>query len=284
MGQDELKQKLSETETLGADDANVARVLGGLHRAEAPKDFDFHLRARIANGAPVETARPILFPILKYAVPLCLVLLIGGFVAFSGYFTSENGASPAIAESPRTTEAVPERAVVERDTKDSNFEKTQVESANPQLPKQEEIVSDARKTSDAATNAVPPANKRSGYRTVDRGQGGRVKTINPPGINPDGTVHTSLPDTTTKTEVSTREVLKMLGVDADVMDDVWRVKAVNAGSSASRAGIQNGDIIQEINDRKVGKTIEFTGQFSGSSVTVLRGEKPLRIDLTKKQP
>lgn len=281
MGQDELRQKLSETEALGADDANIARMLGRLPRANAPKDFDLYLRSRIANGAPAETARPILFPVLKYAVPLGLILAISGFIIFGGYLTPEDGTPPAIAESPRTTETIPERAVVQGDTKDVNFAKTQVGGENPQPPKREEIASDVRKTS----NLTSAPKEQSSHGSVDRALSSANRSRFPRGINPEYLVREPAPNAmNTKVEIATREVLKMLGVDADIVDDAWHVKAVNAGSSASRAGIQIGDIIREINDRKAGRTIEFTGQFAGSSITVLRNERPIRIDLLKKQP
>ena len=35
----------------------IGRLIGGLKRVEAPKDFDFHVRARIAKGRPVERTR-----------------------------------------------------------------------------------------------------------------------------------------------------------------------------------------------------------------------------------
>ncbi len=35
----------------------IHRLLGTLKRVEAPKDFDFHVRARIAKSRPVEERR-----------------------------------------------------------------------------------------------------------------------------------------------------------------------------------------------------------------------------------
>lgn len=286
MGQDEFKQSLPEKEKPTPDDAKVARMLGGLRRAEAPKDFDFHLKARIAAGSPAEMRRPRFLPVLTYALPLGLLLIITGFVAYSSYFTLDNGVSPVVAESPRSKDAVADRTMSEKGPSIKNdFAKTPVESVNAQPPKREETASGDGRASNSVDGISPAANKRSGGRSADFGQGGRIKTMNPRGFNPDNLVsQASANKMTTKSEISTGEVLKMLGVNADLVEDAWRVKAVNAGSPAERAGVQTGDVILAINDRKIGKTIEFSRQFSGNSVTVLRNEKPVRIDLLKKQP
>ena len=77
MSQENENYRAAETEVLNADEQNVARLLLGLKRVDAPKDFDFHLKARIANATPA-VLRPVrFFPVLKYGVPLALFLLIG---------------------------------------------------------------------------------------------------------------------------------------------------------------------------------------------------------------
>ena len=281
MGQDELEKSLPETETLTTDETKIIQMLSDLRRAEAPKDFDFHLNARIANGSPAVTRRPMLFPALKYALPLGLLLLVGGLIAFSGYFTQLDQLSPLAADTPRSKDTVIDTTVAKGTIRESDFAKTHVESVNPQPSKREETIQ--RMNADSVNVVSPAANKRNGDRSADFGQGGRIRTINPRGINPENVVRTPITNAA-KAELSTGEVLTILGVEADFLENAWHVKAVNEGSHAANAGVQVGDVIQQINDRKVGKTIEFSGQFTGNSVTVLRGEKAVRLDLLQKQP
>ncbi|MEO7673391.1 MAG: hypothetical protein ABIU09_04855 [Pyrinomonadaceae bacterium] len=95
----ENKNKLAgETEILSSDEQNVSRLLSNLKRVDAPKDFDFHLKARIANASPADYQTVRLFPVLKYAFPLALFLLIGGAFILNSSFSGWN--VPAVAELP----------------------------------------------------------------------------------------------------------------------------------------------------------------------------------------
>ena len=66
MNKEPLKNDASE---FGPDNENVSRLLSAMKRIEAPNDFDFKVRSRIAAGRPA--ARPA-FGIpaaIRYAVP-----------------------------------------------------------------------------------------------------------------------------------------------------------------------------------------------------------------------
>ena len=57
----------------------VAELLAALPRVEAPANFNFGVNARIAKGRP---SGRTLFPFLKVAIPLSLLLVIGGLMFF----------------------------------------------------------------------------------------------------------------------------------------------------------------------------------------------------------
>ena len=57
----------------------VRSLLGGLKRVEAPGDFDFRVKARIASGRPAGRPSSWLPALAKLSVPLAVLLLIGGF-------------------------------------------------------------------------------------------------------------------------------------------------------------------------------------------------------------
>src|SRR5688500_18285244 len=84
----------TDKERLNADDARISSLLRGLRRVDAPADFDFKLKARIANASPARTASAGLFPVLKFAAPLLLLLPIVGFFITNGLFSSDQASIP----------------------------------------------------------------------------------------------------------------------------------------------------------------------------------------------
>ena len=81
------------------DERKVAEMLGSLKRVEAPANFEFGVRARIAAGAP--QTRSSLIPFVKLAAPIALVLLVGAFVLFYGSLHSaQDSTGPLVAEGP----------------------------------------------------------------------------------------------------------------------------------------------------------------------------------------
>src|SRR6476661_3968744 len=63
-------------EELDADDAKIVQMLAGLKRVDAPANFEFRLKARIANAAPPTAAVGFLPSIVRYAAPLALVAAV----------------------------------------------------------------------------------------------------------------------------------------------------------------------------------------------------------------
>ena len=86
----EFKNKAEEIETLNADDEKLRQMLGGLKKVGAPKNFDFHLKARIANAKPEDFRKPLLLPWLRYVLPLCVIVLLAGFAIFNLSFSAGN--------------------------------------------------------------------------------------------------------------------------------------------------------------------------------------------------
>src|SRR5580765_4061428 len=68
----------------------VSKLLGGLKRVEAPNNFDFRVKARIADGKPADRATSWLPATIRYAMPLALLLVVGGYFAFNAYYSKKN--------------------------------------------------------------------------------------------------------------------------------------------------------------------------------------------------
>ena len=50
MKSNKLENNLSEREILSADEQKICDLIGRLDQVDCPKDFDFRLKARIANA------------------------------------------------------------------------------------------------------------------------------------------------------------------------------------------------------------------------------------------
>src|SRR5882757_9958101 len=80
------------------EDEPVSKLLGGLKRVEAPNDFDFRVKARIAAGKPADRSASWLPASVRYAVPLVLLVLVGGYIAFNAFYSAKKIDAPAMAE------------------------------------------------------------------------------------------------------------------------------------------------------------------------------------------
>jgi S1-C subfamily serine protease len=71
-------------------------------------------------------------------------------------------------------------------------------------------------------------------------------------------------------KVSAREVLQLIGLDAEFRNDGWHVNKVAENSLAGRSGVRDGDVIEAIDDVKVIGNTTFDSGFNGKNLTVLR--------------
>ncbi len=79
MDQREINNGTSKFDELDAAGGDVAKLLRALPRVDAPENFIFRIKARIAEGSATQSR---LLPFLRLAAPLALVVLVGAFVVF----------------------------------------------------------------------------------------------------------------------------------------------------------------------------------------------------------
>src|SRR5688572_29519198 len=82
-----------------ADEQQISKMLGGLKRVEAPGDFDLRVRGRIAAGKPADKSSWLPVPV-RLAVPLGLLLLVGGYFAFNSFYWTGNVSVPVAEVQP----------------------------------------------------------------------------------------------------------------------------------------------------------------------------------------
>lgn len=98
-------------ESENKDTDAVAGLLGSLPRVEAPNDFDFRVKARIAAGQPAKIAW---FPsVARVAVPLGLVLSVGGYFGYRSNYYQAAATDVATVAKSQTDSTVPTAPAIE---------------------------------------------------------------------------------------------------------------------------------------------------------------------------
>ncbi len=255
------------------DERRVAEMLGSLKRVEAPGDFDVRVRARIAQGRPASSNGQWLPQWARYAVPLALAIAVGGYFAIDRYSrTAESTPAEIVRNETVQTASPPVTAAntVTQPVADNNAANT--------------VIAVNRETASAPKSAVPRPNSD----TDTSGGGSFVEAVRPgkrllpKGIDPNAPQPGRPRDFDADAKIPVTEVLTVIGVRANYRGSNWTVESVVDHSAAGDAGIKPGDVIETINDQKLSEKTAFNGKFVGRSIRVMRGGKPVMIDLVKK--
>jgi hypothetical protein len=249
-------------EILSGDDEKVRQMLGDLKRVDAPKDFDFRLKARIAASGGKDF-EPRLFPALRIAAPLALVLAVLAFFVVSGIYSVDNNSVPQIAGGdipiPNINKDKPREEFVA--VSNSQPENSEQNSGETDKPKDQELA------------ANPDKLKKDAAQAENNGGGSRDSTATEPNVVLPGGFGS-------KTSLKVKAVLQIMGIEAVFSNKKWKVESVAPNSRAMRAGVKTGDTIEAINDVKLpAETININGPFVGNSLTVVRGSEKIAINL-----
>jgi len=262
MGNKDLKIQDPNNERIG-------EMIAGLRRVEAPGDFDFGVRARIAQGRPSTVLGSWLPASVKLALPLALVLVIGGYVGFNAIYSPGNinvpvvaDGQPSIAQPVAVSESQPVAAepVVER--AEVRPEQTEVRPTTNQP---------VRETAAPEIESSQPEGGSVDFgATVPR-------KIYPRGFDPN--VRVTANSRPVERSLGARDIFNIIGIDASYSDGGWKVRSVSAGNLAGRSGVRAGDVIEAVNGQVLGENTAFGSTFSGSSVRVRRDGAILTINL-----
>ena len=272
----------NETETLSADEKRLREMCRTLKKLEAPKDFDFKLKARIAN-AKASDFQPRLVPaLLRYALPALGLILILGLLAYNGGFLSSN--NPMVAGSPvapQTTTNLPQNdAVTSFAPSDSTPDNNTAVSPLPQdSPKPNELAVRQPKKPALEPLRRPKADETGG--STDQSQ------KKAPIITPKNNMPRSVPQNSQDNEASNplpvREVLSQNGINADFENGRWTVKSVTPNSLGDSSGVKQNDVIEEIDNQPVSGATVFNKIVNGKTITVTRNGQKSIIKLRNKQ-
>ena len=233
---------------------DVARLIGTLNRVQAPKDFDFRVKARIAQGRPAERRASWLPVSVRYAMPLVLLLAIGGYFGFRTMYSTDELNVAVAVPSPTTSASQPVSPVSDPVTKQA--EVTQETPSDQVLAgvKTPDASNRITKTVQKTPVTTDTRTEKPGGGSVDMGQS-NAATIRQP-----DEVDDNAPGPPRRILISASQFLSSVGISASSSGSGGRIQSVS-GSAAS-AGIQVGDVIESVNVqtgtvvvRRDGKTI-----------------------------
>jgi hypothetical protein len=267
--------------TNNISDEKIAEVLAALPRAAAPSDFEIGVRRRIAQGRPERRTRWLVPASAGIALMLMLAMVPAVWIAFrSGENASVSSAPPAItepapAEPMRSQPVLPsgsETAIVEQPA-DARVPQGEFAIAEPRV----ELVGPQRRLPrPAATQPLAITIDNPG--SIDRAISPIREPAVPRGLStPDVIVPQPTPEN--KVKVPVREVLQMIGIDAEFSGGNWVAKGVEAASLAGRSGVTAGDAVVAINGGTLSADSTFEGGFNGRTITVKRGDETRTIEL-----
>lgn len=284
-----LTNNTDDNESFSGDDEKIRLALGGLKRVEAPKDFDFRLKARIAKSSPAGF-KPRFFPVLRYVLPLLLVLIFSTAFVFNNLYFHRAENVPAIAENNFSGELEKENLTIQTapisETAVANGSELFNNAAsapdlkNTPLSRTEKTVAAPRFVS---VKSVKKSKVQPVKNSVEETGGSRLSAlstvrqiITPPGINPDKKIDRQ-PDFDSGKSLTAKEVLSQLGAEAVFSNEGWKILSVRQNSPAQRSGIKTGDAVEALDGEKLTEKPLSGKKIEGKILTVRRGSDKMEI-------
>ncbi len=261
---------LKDNEHLTGSDAQVSVLLRSLPRADAPKDFEFKVKARITQTAPTASSRPGYIKAIGYSAPFILLLMVAAVFLIRQPESGQEVIASQTSPGPSIQEAAP-----------SPFpEAPAVVASNPSAVSKAPDVAKA-----ISTPGIPePLTRSTRAAANDNSQPGgsydtsasQANTILPRGFPQKPFVKRSNARPPSVANVDIAETLKTFGIDAALESAGWTVKGVAADSISDKSGLKAGDVIDSLDERPLtGKTLK--GRVEVKSLKVVRDGKPVEI-------
>ena len=287
-------------EILSAEDEKISLMLGSLKRVDAPNDFNFRVKARIANGQPADSGLRIL-PALRYVLPLSLAAFVAAFLFLNNFYFVSNQSTQPIAENespaPIQQPLLPETTASTSTDEAKNENQVQPEnntSPETPLPVKSEpkavfenknvFVAVKSETKPKTENlpkdiSVPDENKGGGSR--DSALTPIEKVITPEGIPDVNKTVESKPVIENKTSLTTAEILSQLGIETVSENGKLKVKTVKGASLGDSSGVKAGDLIEAIDGKNVFEAPMNSQTIEVKRLTITRGTEKIEISLHK---
>jgi hypothetical protein len=273
-----------EENNLSAVDDKIRKMIGDLPAVEPPKDFDFRLKARIANASPKayrsNAWRPAIF-----AVPALALILLLGLFAFKYRSGAPDRPLPVVAAAD--TKAAPSPAaepvvVPQSETASVKAPQKLIKPLAGQGPGTTTASKPAAPVLTAASFVVRRRNTERG--NTDNGSAGSYSrdsaatdpgVMFPRGLDPRRKIETPRVNED-NSSIPVKSVLQVLGIDAANENGVWRVKSVSPNGEGGRAGVKVNDTVDAIDGKKMS---DAGNSISVKKLNISRGAEKLELTL-----
>jgi len=269
-----------------SEQTRVWQMIDVLPRVDAPVNFDFRVKARIANSKSTDFQSRF-FPVLRYVMPLGIIVLLLGLIAFNtNYFSGDNATQVAVTVPPRSIEketTASNPSFTNQNILPTNRNENLVASRSNANPV---FVKDTQETQIATVNSKKRQRTETPKKKTEENDGmmsrdstlSKAKVTLPPGLDPNRRIEIAPNPGNTKS-FAAEEILPFLGIEIVLQNENRTVKSIKQNSLAERSGVKVGDAIEAIDGKKIsgeplsGRTIEV------KTLTVLRGAKKIEIAL-----
>jgi hypothetical protein len=257
-------------------DEQVAKLLAGLKKVEAPQNFESRVRSRLAS--PV--TEPARFGFLKLAFPAAALSGLALFLLLSGYL---GGDVPqiqvaAMNEQPNSPKiAVPEAARV---TQDQQLRQQQQPQPNQFLAPE---VADTKTQPQSPLESLRSQKRNKGGGSYDIGAGSPGDPINAKGFDPNSRAASdpAAEKQMRRPSILASDILRYIGLNAEYRGTGWVVDSIAQNSVADRAGLKAGDVVIGLNDVRIGQATAFP---SGVDIKLIRVSRNGSVIDLKTQP
>ncbi len=282
------ENKIENGEILSAEDEKIRSLLGSLKRVGAPKDFDFRLKARFANAQP-NSYQPQFLSVLRYVLPLGLVVLISAVVIFNSIYFADTQDRSMVAETrmPASIKEanLPDKPASIEQINPADFTQpsVDVESASRNKISTKMPNAAARTLTKSVKKPKPEILSRVNTSEVTGGSRTSASTstrvITPPGITVNQSIKTP-PNSMNVKSLTAKDVLLQRGIEAVFENESWKVKSVMQNSPAARSGVRVGDSVEAIDGEKLTNKLVQNKTIEGKKLRITRGTEKIEISVT----
>jgi hypothetical protein len=274
----------NETEILNAEEEKLRELCLSLKKIDAPGDFDFKLKARIASAKPSDFQPRFGFAV-RYALPALALILVLGLLAYNTGFLSSNS-NPMVAGSPvgSPTSGLPQNTAVSS-LAPSDIAKqpeTNPAAVNPETPKTIES-----SQPQIAGRYIQTAKKDLRESKKDSNGGSRDFSLTEDKTKqPNFNSNLMTPKTLNieiSNPISVKDVLTFNGINANFENGKWTVKSVLANGVGESSGVRENDVIEAIDNQPLAADTVFNKTVKGQTITVTRNGEKSQIKLRNKQ-
>ncbi len=278
----------NEQENLSRNDEKIRQILGSLEKVDAPGNFDFQLKSKIANTK--STRKKLEFwRYFAIGAPSLACLALVAFFAFNRNIPPPQN-NVAEAKEPQKIESLPVNNVkqpevpsvevaVQTTPETTNFKK-ESKIIEPKIV-EDTVIAKADKPKNVGLEnkkVLPkkPVVKDNFAGEITSAATDIQKPILPKGLN-GNSPNLKINETDTVFEIES--LLNDLGIETTAENGKLKVKSVRKNSSAERSGIKNNDLIEAIDNQKIAPKETRKKSFDAKSINVTRDGKTLELKL-----